>query len=368
MADLVVGLAKSVVEGALTKALSVIEEEANLRQSAQHDLVFIAGEFEMIHSFLNVANEERVKNNVVRTWVRQVRDLAYDVEDCIEFVVHLDNKPNWWRRLVLPCMAMVVALPLDEAVTELQQLKTRVVDVSKRNSRYSLISDSGSKPVMQQQLIPSSAIGVTALDMLNEARDTAMKEQGLGDLTQLIGKKDNDLGVISVWGTNSDAGMASIIRKAYQDPEICQNFICRGWVKLVHPLNPHEFLRSLVVQFYTNSCMRAGSSVDVAELKRIEELSTTKGGLLEEFMKQVNEKRYLIVLENIFTMGEWDDIRTYLPDKKNGSLIIVSTQQCEIASLCIGHSYHVLELKQYSVEHSVCVFFKEVSLGHHQII
>ena len=125
MGDLVVGLAKLVVEGVLTKAQSAIEEESKLWQTAQRDLVFITGEFEMMLSFLNVANEERAKNNVVRTWVRQVRDLAYDVEDCIEFVVHLDNQPHWWRRFIPSCMA-ASALPIDAVIAEIEQIKARV--------------------------------------------------------------------------------------------------------------------------------------------------------------------------------------------------------------------------------------------------
>jgi hypothetical protein len=92
----------------------------------------------------------------------------------------------------------------------------------------------------------------------------------------------------------------------------------------------------------------------------MERTGAKQGGLLEEVMKQVNEKRYLIVLENVCTMGEWDAIRACLPDRQKGNWIIVSTEKREIASLCIGHSYQVLELKQYSAEHPVCVFFKEV--------
>ena len=65
MADLAVSLAKSVVEGAVTKALAAIEEEGALRQSTQNDLAFITGEFQMMQSFLNVADEERARNNVV---------------------------------------------------------------------------------------------------------------------------------------------------------------------------------------------------------------------------------------------------------------------------------------------------------------
>ncbi|XP_062198019.1 disease resistance protein Pik-2-like isoform X2 [Phragmites australis] len=362
MGDLVVGLAKSVVEGVLTKAQSAIEEESKLRLSVQRDLVFIAGEFEMMHSFLNVANEERAKNSVVRTWVRQVRDLAYDVEDCIESVVHLDSKPNWWRRLLPSCMAGA-ALPLDVVVTEIEQIKARVEDVSRRNSRYSLISDSGSKPVMQKQPAASTSIGAAALDTLIEARDSTKKQQGLGDLTQLITKENNDLGVISVWGIGGDLGRTSVIRKAYQDPEICQNFRCRGWVKLTHPFDAHKFLQSLMAQFYTNSCLQEGTTVDVAELKRMEMTTMIQGGLTEEFMKQLKEKRYLLVLENVCTMGEWDAIRACLPDRKKGNWIIVSTELHEIASLCIGYSYQVLELKQYSAEYPVCVFFKEGSQG-----
>ncbi|VAI93687.1 unnamed protein product [Triticum turgidum subsp. durum] len=180
MADLVVGLAKSVVEGALTKAQAAIGEEAQLRESAQRDLVFITGEFEMMHSFLNVATAERVENKVVMTWVRQVRELAYDVEDCIEFVVHLDPKTGWWWRMVPSwCIGLP---PLDEAVSEIEQLKARVNDVSTRNSRYNLISDSGSKAaVMQQQMaVPGASLGAPAFNMLAESRDAARRQQGLG--------------------------------------------------------------------------------------------------------------------------------------------------------------------------------------------
>jgi hypothetical protein len=73
---------------------------------------------------------------------------------------------------------------------------------------------------MQQQPATRPTIGTTALDMSVEARDTMKKQQGLGDLTQLITKESSDLGVISLWGAGGDLGKTSIIRKAYQDPEI----------------------------------------------------------------------------------------------------------------------------------------------------
>ncbi|XP_044320870.1 disease resistance protein Pik-2 [Triticum aestivum] len=60
-------------------------------------------------------------------------------------------------------------------------------------------------------------------------------------------------------------------------------------------------------------------------------------------------------------MAEWDSVRTFLPDRKNGSWIIVSSQQYEIASLCVGHPYSPVERSLSFTEHSVCAFLREGS-------
>jgi hypothetical protein len=356
MGDLVIGFAKSVVEGALTNAQSVIGQEAKIRQCAQRDLTFIIGEFEMMQSFLNVANEERVKNIVVRTWVRQMRELAFELEDVTELVrVNIDMAI--WRHIrCLPvCMYPELSLVLDEAVDEIEQLKARVEDVSTRNARYGLISDSGSKPVNlvgQQQPARCTAVGY----------DDTRREHVLGDLTQLITKKDAaDLQVISVWGAGGGNGTTAIIRKSYSDPEINHSFTCRAWVNLTHPFSPHEFVRSLMAHFYANSCQeRQGAIIGIDVLTSMD-ASATQGDLLSEFVQLVDKNRYLVVLEDLTTMAQWDSIRTFLPDRKNGSWIIVSSQQYEIASLCVEHPYQVLDLKQLPAESSVCAFLREVN-------
>nr|XP_040252912.2 disease resistance protein Pik-2-like [Aegilops tauschii subsp. strangulata] len=358
MADLVVGLAKSVVEGALTKAQAAIEEEAKLRQSTQRNLVFITDEFEMMHSFLKVADEERLENKVVITWVRQIRELAYDVEDCIELVIHLDKKSRWWWHMV-PSWCMALPLPLDEAASEIEQLKARVEDVSTRNTRYSLISDTGSKnPSTCSRSRPvASAAAATAADMLAEARGATKRQQRVSDLTRLITKKqdNNGLHVISVRGAAGDHGTTSIIRKAYNHPDICQDFPCRSWVKMMHPFSPHQFMRNMMAQFHATSCMEQRATIGKDVFKKME---AAQEDLFSEFEELIRDKRYLIVLEGLSHMAYWDAIRAFLPEMTNGSWIIVSTQQSEIATLCIGHSYQVVELRKFSDKHSVCALYK----------
>jgi hypothetical protein len=365
MGDLVVGLAKTVVGGVIAKTQEVSDKDTKLRQSAQRDLVFIAGEFEMIGSFLNVADEERVKNKVVMTWVRQIREVADDVEDCIEFVLCLDMKTTtWWRRLLPPCMA-AAAIPLDEAVAEIEQLKARVEDVSRRNKRYSLIDDSSSKALVIEQL-PAAPATVGRISpkpeefsMLMEARDATSRQPQSEHLTGLLTTEHSDLQVISLWGTGGDFGMISLIREAYNCPEICQSFTSRAWVKFINPFNPHDFIRSFMAQFYANSCKGQRATIGSEVLSNME---SSQDDLLKAFEEIVTKQRYLLVLEDLSTMVAWDALRTFLPNTNNGSRIIVSTQKCESASLCVGHPYQVMELKKFSDHHSVHAFFREVSL------
>ncbi|KAM3215592.1 hypothetical protein ACQJBY_067553 [Aegilops geniculata] len=360
MADLVVGLSKTVVQGALTKVQSAIEEDAKLRKKAQRDLVSISLEFEMMQSFLDVAKEESITNNMVRTWVKHVGELAYDVEDCVEFVVHLDNTPEWWRRLLPSCIAP--PLPLDQAVQELEELKRRVEDVNNCYRRYSNINDAGSssKPLMmlQQPASSTTIVDPAAANMIAEAKDAARRRRGLCDLTKLVVNEggDSKLQVIAMWGTGGDMEMtASVIWKAYNEQEIYSTFPCRAWVKLTHPFNCREFIKSLInAASYASTRQESPYSV-------ITKMDIDQERRLCNFVRMVEEKRYLIVLEDVSSLAEWGAIRTYFPDKQNGSCIIVSMKQFVVASLCIGHPYQLLELEQFSADHSVYGFTKKGS-------
>lgn len=197
--------------------------------------------------------------------------------------------------------------------------------------------------------------------MLAQAKDAAKKQHVLWNLTDLINRQDRALQVISLWGTGGDLGMTSIIRKSYVDPETRRNFTRRAWVKIMHPFNPDEFIRSFLSQLHARSSQEQQPILGADVLKKMKTAAVPEHDLADEFMRQVCEHRYLVVLEGLSSMVDWDVARAYLPDTNNGSRIIVSTQQFEIASLCTGHPYQISEIRQFSPDHSVCILFKEGS-------
>lgn len=166
--------------------------------------------------------------------------------------------------------------------------------------------------------------------------------------------------------TSGDLGKTSLIREAYEHQMVYKKFGCRAWVMLTSPFNPSEFFNSLLRQFYVYSREIAGktllqgkvSGYDVLrELGKMEE-----SHVADQVSVCLEEKRYLIVIDGLTNIVEWDWIKTYFPDKKNGSRIIVSTQQVEVASLCPEQPYQVTELKQLSSDQSIYLFHNKVTL------
>ncbi|XBJ13701.1 hypothetical protein VPH35_005830 [Triticum aestivum] len=294
----------------------------------------------MMQAFLESAHDEGDGNRVVKVWVKQVRDVAYDVEDTLqEFAVRL-QKQSWWRiRRNL--------LDRRRVAMQMKDLRANVEDVSQRNMRYSLIKGSGSKAAMASE---QSSITSAALFGIDEARHAMKQEKSKVELVQLLNEKENDLRVIAVWGTSGDLGQTSIIRTVYEDPDIKSKFSCRAWVRVIHPFNPKDFVQSLVQQF--------DAALGVDALLKMEK---TLQELAEEFNRYVNSKRYLIVLNDLSTLEEWDLIKRCFPDKTMGSRIIVSTAQVEVARLCAARESIVSVLRCMSADQRIYAFHEKVS-------
>ncbi|TVU15709.1 hypothetical protein EJB05_39247, partial [Eragrostis curvula] len=151
-----------------------------------------------------------------------------------------------------------------------------------------------------------------------------------------------------VWGTSGDLGQTSIIRAAYENPAIRSRFLCRAWVRVIHPFNPKDFVQSVVQQFRS----AAGIDAILCPEKTWQEMAM-------EFNGYVNEV-FFIVINDLSTIEEWDQIEACFPNNKKGSRIVVSTVQIETARLCIGQESAVSVLKLLSSDQTIYAFHEKV--------
>jgi hypothetical protein len=339
-------LGKSVLDGALGYAKSAVAEEVALQLGVQRDHAFIREELEMMRAFLRAAHDERGDHQVLMTWVKQVRDVAYDAEDILQDCsVHL-KKPSWWRQ-------PSTLRERHRVAKKMKELRARVEDVSQRNLRYQLVKTSGSKLEDGAEVS-----GVAAMSGMEEA--LRQQNRSKGDLIRLINNKDEDIRVIGVWGTSDILGEKSIVKRAYDGLKRDGKFQYHAWISVVCPLSTSAILQDILTQFAVDS-LEEETKKHTSEAQDLRGLWKVKEhDLVDEFRKFLSEKSYLIVFNDLSTMDEWDQIRTCFPTNKKGSRLLVCTQHLKVASLCVEPSTLLPEHKQLFPSKALYAFYDKV--------
>ncbi|XP_044953824.1 disease resistance protein Pik-2-like [Hordeum vulgare subsp. vulgare] len=347
-------IGKSVLDGALGYAKSALAEEVALQLGVRQDQVFITNELEMMQAFLMAAHEERFDDDrVVKVWVKQVRDVAYDVEDTLqEFAVRL-KKQSWWR----------ICRTLQDrrrVAKQMKDLRANVEDVSQRNMRYNLIKGPGSKAATFGDNSGITSAKMSAMDEGKRQHDKAKV-----DLIRLINKKDDNLRVIAVSGTSTGhLEKMSVIKSAYEDRNVHMKFECRAWITgFMCPFSLSEFLRRIIEQFHVNFLQGTGdkgkTTLEIPVLRRMGMMN--EDDLVDEFTKYLSEKKYLIVLNGINTIKDWAHLKPCFRDSKKGSRIIVSAEQVGVASLCVGPDDAAPEYMRFFADENIYAFYEKGS-------
>lgn len=319
VASAALSLASAALDGLLKlTSSSAISNKVAAQLGVESDLAFIRDEFAMMRAFLKTADgakKAKRGGKVITTWVRQVRVLAYDVEDCLaDSAMHLDRQSLSCRRLPRSIKAR------HRIAGEIKKLRARVEDVSNRNLRYRLINDDAGPSQSQ----PSSDYYVG---------EHSHRQLESRPITDLISGGGDALQVISVWGSyDQDNASISVVRGAYEKLET--SFKWRAWVKVARPFNHHEFVKSLLRHFYTTKPGSTGGMEAMIKAEKMMAEGTTR--IHEEFERLLNDKenKFLFVLDDLDDAEVWLSIKTCLPCHRNGSRIIVRTQQLGIALLC----------------------------------
>ena len=90
-------MAESAVGLVMENLVPLLVQEARLMKGIHDKVACTKDELEMIQSFLKDADtraEKEEVNNVLKTWVKQVREEAFQIEDVIdEYILHFVKQP-----------------------------------------------------------------------------------------------------------------------------------------------------------------------------------------------------------------------------------------------------------------------------------
>uniref|UniRef100_A0A0E0NWP0 Uncharacterized protein n=1 Tax=Oryza rufipogon TaxID=4529 RepID=A0A0E0NWP0_ORYRU len=278
MESVVVTAAEGAVKTLLGKLGSFLSQEPRLLGGVRGELQYIKDELESMNAFLQNLAATSSHSVQVKIWMKQVREMAYDAEDCIdEFQHHFGGYcGNGIVGFIYRMKHLMYTLKVrHRIVMQVQELKVRARDVSDRYARYSganaIVDASDSKNTTTSistclSLDPRQVIGFIQDDLLvgiNNRRDRV--------LTYLRVDSDQELRVISIFGFGG-LGKTTLAKAIYDSPQVKNGqFHCQAFVTVSQKIDLKALLRDMLGQLIPPaSDQHVSSDIEDEHLKAIE--------------------------------------------------------------------------------------------------
>ncbi|XP_058068195.1 disease resistance protein RPM1-like [Magnolia sinica] len=280
--------AEGVVSFLIGKLDSFLVEEAKFLKDVSTEVRWIKDELQIMKAFLRDADARANSDAVVKTWVKQVREVAYDIEDVIdEFVLRLKQEPIHHGDGVKGFLGRTMQYieqpnKRRRLANQIQELRTRIVDISSRKANFDfkmieLASSSSNRSSDQVSHLRSTARFVEEADLVGI-------DNPRNELIGLLVDGGSGLRTISVVGMGG-LGKTTLVGKVYDNKRVKTEFEAFAWVAVSQTFTLDDIYRSTLKQF-------CGVSKEGAESINKNELMEKLRGYLQE--KSIFPEDYLI--------------------------------------------------------------------------
>lgn len=150
-------------------------------------------------------------------------------------------------------------------------------------------------------------------------------------------------------------GKTTLVKRIYEDVKIRRAFNSHAWLTVSQTFQIGDGLKKLIQQLFKEVQQLAPvevNSMDEDELR----------AFVKEFLK---ERRYVIVIDDVWSTDAWDSIKYALPDGGCSSRVILTTRNADIAITSSRESHgYVHKMKPLSIQDSWALFCRKTFLEY----
>ncbi|XP_078153543.1 putative disease resistance RPP8-like protein 2 [Carex rostrata] len=304
-------MAESIVKVLLTKLTDVGVKEVLRLYDVDEQVETVSRELGWIQAFMKDADKNHIIDERQKHWVKQVRDVAYLIEDVIDTFlseVPLEpQKPTGMMESMKKKMKITKNLPtVHKLVHEITQIQKRMDEIEKSRVRYginTLGEDSGEiKLPIRPPVLPDIDPDIVGF---KEDQDHVVKKL----LDETIKRRY----VTSIWGIGG-LGKTTLAQKVYNCTDVKRQFELRIWVAISQKFELIDILRKIAEQL--------DPPIDP---------SKQPNAFLTKLHESLKRKKYLIVLDDVWTDDLWTQIGAALPNENKGSRVLITTRFFNVA-------------------------------------
>ncbi|XP_040364476.1 disease resistance protein RPM1 [Rosa chinensis] len=314
-------MASAAIDLLLGKIVSFLDDQLSLLGGVHDELEEIKRELIVMKDFLEDAERTGVVSEVEKTWVANVRDVSVNVEDFIdEFTYHINNQRSWspFTRTLRKSLRFPKNLwERHRIATKLQKIIKIIKAFPERSLR------NGVKPIED-----AKEKSVTML-LSSQAQRTVISVVGMGG-----------------------SGKSTLVAKTFNGQTVKEHFDCCAWITVSQTYTVEDLLRVIMKELLR--AVKEQIPVDLSDM--------SYSHLVEMLASYLKEKRYMIVLDDVWDINLWRKISAALPDGPHGSRVMLTTRKENIASFAYGlgsYVHHVQPLNKSEAWHlfSMKAFF-----------
>ena len=284
----------------------------------QDDIRWIHTEMRRIQLFLKGTEDIQGNSEGVANLIEEIRDLGFDVEDVIDtFFPKLASHRN---KRSLGCLSTKVSCnPISFTFTrhkfgmEIARIKKWIEDINRAQTTY---GNTGNTSREEEQDLRQTFPHVEVPNIIGFETQTEKLRAKLLD-------EDTPYCVISIVGMPG-LGKTTLAREVFNS--VKQGFQCYAWVYISQEPRLRDVLQDI------------GRQVGLAKEMREESLEAN-------LFKFLREKRYVLVLDDIWKPETWDALKNAIPCNSNHGSRLILTSRARHVGVHIGgeNSLHVME-------------------------
>ncbi|KAK3161235.1 hypothetical protein QOZ80_1BG0074250 [Eleusine coracana subsp. coracana] len=310
------------------KLAELLNKEYKLHKGVRKAVSSLSRELDSAHAALRKVAEVPPEqlNEQVRNWAREVREASYDMEDVLDtFLVRVEEGPEHTypdgvKRLLEKIGSWSSIFRKvkirHEIAKAIGDINKQLEEVAERRGRYR-VDDIIAAPVITSIIDPRLSTlyeDATKLVGIDKARDELISM--LSSSAQ-HGASNKKMMIVSIVGL-AGLGKTTLAKTIYDNIQV--DFDCWAFIPVGQNAHPEKVFRDMLIDLDKTRCTMNPNFL-IFDIRQ----------LIDELRLVLANKRYLIVIDDIWDIPTWKMISHAFDDNNLESRIIITTRNVEIA-------------------------------------